>query len=249
MQSPWGKGSDRLLNGANVIWRSSATATHNVHQAFCCKLMQQTAGHFGCLIKAGVAHGVGQTGVGVATDEGVVRHFGQLLNIGSHQRGPQSAVQANGQRTRMAHAVPKRRDGLATQDAARGIGHGATDDEGQALTAVIKIFFNGKQCGFGIQSVKNSFYQQHINTTFYQGLRLFVIGFAQRLKIDVARTGIIDIRADACCFGRRAQGTHGIDDAQVPRDRDYMDADNDQGEERMEAACEEFAGVSESGSL
>ena len=92
MQSPWRKGPDSLLNGANVIWRSSATTTHNVHQALCCKLMQQTAGHFGRLIKAGIAHGVGQAGIGVAADEGVVRHFGQFLNVGSHERGPQSAV-------------------------------------------------------------------------------------------------------------------------------------------------------------
>jgi hypothetical protein len=40
MQSPWRKGPDSLLNGANVIWRSSATTTHNVHQALWCKLMQ-----------------------------------------------------------------------------------------------------------------------------------------------------------------------------------------------------------------
>ena len=49
--------------------------------------------------------------------------------------------------------------------------------------------------------------------------------------------------------GDNSSGTMDNDDAQVPRDRDYIDADNDQGEERMEAACKKFAYLSESGSL
>ena len=39
---------------------------------------------------------------------------------------------------------------------------------------------------------------------------MFVIGFAQRLKIDVACTGVVDIGADAGSFRRWAQGAHGV---------------------------------------
>ena len=40
----------------------------------------------------------------------------------------------------MAHAVPKRCDGLTAQNSTRSIGHGAADDQGQALAAVGKVF-------------------------------------------------------------------------------------------------------------
>ena len=110
----------------------------------------------------------------------------------------------------MAHAVPKRCHGLATQDAARSIGHGAADDEGQALTTGFKIFFDGKQRGFGIECVKDGFHQQHVHAAFHQGLCLFVIGFAQSFKIHIARAGVVHIGADAGRLGGGAQGAHGI---------------------------------------
>ena len=78
MQSSWRKGTDCLLNRANVIWRGTAASAHNVDQALCCKFMQQPAGDLGRFIKASIAHGIGQACVGVTADEGVARHFGQL---------------------------------------------------------------------------------------------------------------------------------------------------------------------------
>ena len=84
VQTPGCQRTHRLLNSANVLWCGAAAAAHNVDQAFGRKLMQQAAGDIGRFIKAGIAHRVGQAGVGVATDEGVAGHFGQLLNIGAH---------------------------------------------------------------------------------------------------------------------------------------------------------------------
>ena len=104
----------------------------------------------------------------------------------------------------MAHAMPKRGHGLSTQNTTRCIGHGAADDQRQTLAAGFEIFFNRKQCGFGVERVKNSFDQQHVAPTFDQGLCLLVVSESQFFKCDVARAGVIHIGADARGLGRGA---------------------------------------------
>ncbi|MEY3514587.1 MAG: hypothetical protein RL420_1610 [Pseudomonadota bacterium] len=54
----------------------------------------------------------------------------------------------------MAHAMPKRSHGLSTQNTTRCIGHGAADDQRQTLATGFEIFFNRKQCGFGVERVE-----------------------------------------------------------------------------------------------
>ena len=108
----------------------------------------------------------------------------------------------------MAHAVPKSGDRLATQDAPGCIGDGAADDQGQALTGYLKIFFNGKQRGFGVEGVEYGFDQQHIGATFDQRLDLFKIRGPKFFKRNVSGTWVIDIRADAGRFGCGPQGAH-----------------------------------------
>ena len=167
--------------------------------------MQQAAGHLRRLVKTGVAHRVGQTGVRVAADEGVAGHLGQLLDVRAHQRRAQGAVQAHRQRLGMAHAVPKRGHGLAAQDAPRGVGHGAADDEWQPLTAGFEILVDGKQRRLGVQGVEDGFQQQRVHATFHQRLHLLEIGLAQFLEIHIAGAGVVHVRADAGGFGGGAQ--------------------------------------------
>jgi hypothetical protein len=174
------------------------------------ELVQQAAGHVRRFVKAGVAHGVGQAGIGVAADEGVARHLGQLLDVRAHEGRAQSAVQAHRQRLGVAHAVPKRGDGLAAQDAPRSVGDGAADDEGQAHTTGVKVFVDGKQGGLGVQGIEDGFDQQHIDAAFDQGLHLLVIGHPQLFKVDVTSAGVVHIGADAGGFGGGAQGAHRI---------------------------------------
>ena len=169
--------------------------------------MHQAAGHLGRLVKAGVAHGVGQASVGVAADEGVLGHAVELLDVGAHQRGTQSAVQADGQRARVAHAVPEGSHRLPAQDAAGGVRHGTADDEGQALAALFKELVNRKQRGLGVQGVEDGFDQQHVGAAFDQCLGLLVVRRAQLLKVDVARARVVHIGADAGRLGCGAQGT------------------------------------------
>ena len=95
-----------------MLGRGAAAAADDVDQAFSSKLVQQTAGVGRCFIKAGVAHRVGQAGVGVAADEGVWCGTMEFLDVGPHQRGAECAVQADRQRLCVAHAVPEGGDGL-----------------------------------------------------------------------------------------------------------------------------------------
>ncbi len=132
-----------LIYGRDVLGRGAAAAAYDVDQALGSKLVQQAAGVGRCFIKAGVTHRIGQAGAGVATDQGVGCGAMQFLDVGAHQRSAKYAVQANRQRLCVAHAVPEGGDGLARQDAPRGIGDRATDDQGQALARGFKIFING----------------------------------------------------------------------------------------------------------
>ena len=106
-----------LADGRDVLGRGAAAAAYDVDQALSSKLVQQAAGVGRCLVKTGVAHRIGQTSVGVAADEGVGFSTMQLLDVGPHQRSAECAVQADGQRLCVAHAVPEGGDGLARQDA------------------------------------------------------------------------------------------------------------------------------------
>jgi hypothetical protein len=130
----------------------------------------------------------------------------QLLDVGPHQRRAQRAVQADGQRPGMAHAVPEGAHGLAAQDAAGGIGHGAADDQRQALAAVGEVFLDGEQRRLGVERVEDGFHQQQVGAAFDQAFDLLVVGGAQLLEVDVARARVVDVGADAGGARRRAQG-------------------------------------------
>ena len=196
---------DGIANRGDVFGCGAAAAAHDVDQTLSGKFVQQAAGHFRRFVKAGLAHGVGQAGVGVTADEGIARHPRQLLDVGAHEGRAQGAVQPHRQRLGVPDAVPKGGHGLAAQDAPRGVSHGAADDEGQAHTTGVKVFVDGKQRRFGVQGVEDGLDQQHVHAAFHQGLHLLVIGRSQLFKVDVARAGIVHIGADAGGFGRGAQ--------------------------------------------
>ena len=171
--------------------------------------MQQTAGDLGRFIKPGVTHGVGQSGIGIATDVGVGGDFGQNLDVRPHQGGAQCAIESDGQWLGVAHAVPKRGHGLAAQYPARGVGDGTADDQRQSLAAVFEIFVYREQRRLGVERVKNGFQQQHIHTTFHQCAHLRQISQTQFFKVNIARTGVVHVGADAGGFGCGTKCAHG----------------------------------------
>ncbi len=188
-----------------MLGRGTTAAADDVHQTFGRKLVQQPRGHFGRFIEAGVAHRIGQAGIGVAGDEGIRRGLGEFLQIGPHEGGAQCAVQPYGQRLGVAHAGPECGHGLAGQHAPGGVGHGATNDDGQPLAGLLKHFIDGEQRRLGVEGVENGFHQNDVGAAAHQGAGLLGIGCAQGLEIDIARTGVVDIGADARGLGRGAQ--------------------------------------------
>ena len=105
MHAPRLQRRDRIANRADVLRGGTATTPDDVDQPFSSELVQQTAGDIRCFIETGFAHGIGQTRVRVAADERVTGHLGQLLYVRPHQRRTQSAIETNGQRFGMPHAV------------------------------------------------------------------------------------------------------------------------------------------------
>jgi hypothetical protein len=106
--------------------------------------------------------------------------------------------------------MPKSRHRLARQDAARGIGDRAADDDGQALAGVGHQFIQRKDGGLGIERVKDGLDQEQIGAAFQQALGLFAVGVAQLIEADVAGTRVVHIGADAGRARRGAQGTGGL---------------------------------------
>ncbi len=198
----------RIADGTNMFRCGAAAAAHNVHQPVRDKLAQQPRRHIGRLVKAGLRHGIGQAGIRVTADKCVGGHPAQLLDVGPHEGRTEGAVQADGQRPGVAHAVPEGGDGLARQDASGGVGHGAADDDGQVFAGLLKNLVDGKQRCLGVERVENGLHQQHIAAALDQGEGLFVVGGAQLLERDVARARVVYIRADAGGLWGGSERTH-----------------------------------------
>src|SRR6185369_3048001 len=196
---------DGIADRGDVLRRSAAAAAHDVDQPFGRELAQQPRRDFRCLVEAGLAHRIGQAGVRIAADEGVAGGPRQFLDVRTHQCRAQRAVQADGQRPRMPHAVPERGHRLAAQDAPGRIGHGAAHDKRQALARLLEIFVDGEQGRLRIERVEDRLDQQQVDPALDQSLDLFVIGRAQLLEVDVARPRVVHVGADAGGLGRGAQ--------------------------------------------
>ena len=93
----------------------------------------------------------------------------------------------------MPDAVPEGFDGLTRQNSARGIGDGARDHDGPALTPSFKDLLQGKDGGLGIQGVKEGLNEQQVDTTIEQGLGLISVGLYQFIKADVSSARVVDI--------------------------------------------------------
>ena len=194
--------TDRL----DVVRRGAAAATGDVDEARFGKFLEQRRGVGWEFVKAGVAHRVGQAGVRVDTHKGI-GDLRQLFSVRAHQRRAQCAVQANRQRLGVAYRVPERGHGLAGQDTARGIGHGARDHQRQAWLRwmLFVVFVDGEQRGLAVQRIEDGFHQQQIDAAFNQALGLLIVGVDQLVEGDVTRSRVVHVRRDRGRLWRRSQ--------------------------------------------
>jgi hypothetical protein len=87
-----------------------------------------------------------------------VADFGQALDEGGHLTGAQSAVQADTEWLTVSNAGVKCLCCLAAQCAAGHVDDSAGDDKKGTLGADgLEVLVDGKERGFGIQGVENSF--------------------------------------------------------------------------------------------
>ena len=199
----WGRhGARRVFrqqfaDGGNVLGRGAAAAARHVQKARVGKFTQQGRCVGWQLVKARVAHGVGQARVRVDAHEGV-GDLGQLFRVRAHQGGAQCAVQADGQRFRMAYGIPEGGHGLARQDASRGVRDGARNHQRQAHDGRVLLVeqVDGEQGRLAVQGIENGFHQQYVGATFDQALRLLQVGGHQLIEGDVAGGRVVHVGRD-----------------------------------------------------
>ena len=160
-------------NGADVVGRRAAAAADQVQVAMVREIAEHAGGVFRRLVV--FTEGIRQSGVRIHADIGV-REARQLLDVGPQLFDAQRAVQADGDRPRMAHRGPEGFHRLARERAARGIGDRAGDDDGQVEARRRRGGAHRVDSRLGIQRVEDGFDEDDIGAALDQRARRFAIG-------------------------------------------------------------------------
>ena len=158
--------ADRVGDGADVVRRRAAAAADDVDDA--------VGGEFADLrghrLRAFVilAEGVGQAGVRIGADERVGRR-GDLRQMLAHRARAKRAIEADGERARMAHRMPERGRRLAGKGAARAVGDGARDHQRHLKAALGEGLEAGEDRGLGVQRVEDGFDQEDVRAAVDRG--------------------------------------------------------------------------------
>ena len=124
------------------------------------------------------AEGVGQAGVGIGADQRI-GDAGDFLEMLAHGARAERAIEADGERPRMAHRMPERRRRLAGERAPRTVGDGAGDHDRQAPAALGEDLLAGEDRGLGVERVEDGLDEDEIGAAVDQALDLLGIGLAQ----------------------------------------------------------------------
>jgi len=162
-----------------MLRRRPAAAADDIHQPGRRPFLDEMGGLVRLLVV--LAHGVGQAGVGICGDQGV-GHPAQFGDERPHQIGPQRAVEADGERFRMSHAVPEGLRRLARQGAARAVGDGARNPDRQGLHALVLEVLDGLDRRLAVQRVGDGFDQIQVDPALVQRLHLMAIGVIDLVK-------------------------------------------------------------------
>ena len=93
----------------------------------------------------------------------------------------------------MRNGYHKGLNSLSREGSSTGIGNGTADHYRNIPLIFLLELVYGKKGGFGIEGVKNSFDQQHIYSTCYQGFHLRCVSFDQLVKSNCSIPRVIDI--------------------------------------------------------
>ena len=184
--------------------RRAAAAAHDVDDARLspfADLLRHLVGVFVIL-----AEGVGQAGVGIGADQRIGGP-GDFLQMLAHGGGAERAIEADGERARMAHRMPERGRRLARQGAARAVGDRARDHDRQTATQLEERLLAGEDGGLGVERVEDRFNQDEIGAAVHQPFDLLGIGDAQVVERHGAEAGIVDVGRHRGGAVGRAEGS------------------------------------------
>ncbi len=186
-------------NRLDVRGRRAAAAADEIQMAG----MRELAQHLGSVFRRLVVftEGIGQAGVGIHTDIGI-REPRELFDVRTKLFDAERAVQADGDRPRMAHRRPERFHGLARERSPRRIGDRAGDDDGQVHAGRIERGAHRVDSRLGVQRVENGFDEDGVRAAVDEAARGVAVGLHQLIERDRAITRIVDVGRD----GRRAAG-------------------------------------------
>ena len=184
---------DRVCDSGDVRGRGAAAAADQVDQAGLGPLAQLRGGLVGRFVIA--AELVGEPGIGVGADPrlGDPRQVG---DVGAHVGRPEGAVEPDAERFGMSEGEPERLDGLAVEHAARAIGDGARDEDGQPGSGGLEHFVQRDQGRLGVQRIEDRLQENEIDPAVHQGLRRLAVGGAEGGKVDPPRARVVHVRRD-----------------------------------------------------
>ena len=148
---------------------------------------------------------VGQAGIWVCTNEErcFICHFFQIR---THIFCSHRAVQTDTQQVDVADRVQKSLHCLTRQRTSAGIGDCSRNHDRQTHTALIQLFFNGKQSGFRIQRVEDCLHKEQIDSPIQQAFYLLAVGFLHQIKRGGTITRVVHVgrkRQSFICWPQR----------------------------------------------
>ena len=204
-------------NRLDVRGRRAAAAADEIQMAG----MRELAEHLGGVLGRFVvfAEGIGQTGVRIHADVGI-REPRQLFDVGTKLFDAERAIEADGDRARVAHRRPEGFHRLARERAPRGIGDRAGDDDGQIHAGRIERRAHRVDSRLGIQRIENGFDEDGVGAAVDETARGIAVGRHELIERDRAITRIVDVgRNGSRLAGRPQAAGHVAGAAQLLRFR------------------------------
>ena len=181
----------RLGDGADVLRRRAAAAADDIDQPLAGEILDLRGHEFRALVI--LAEFIGQAGIGIGADKRV-GDAGNLRQMRAHGVGAERAVEADGERTGMAHRMPEGGRRLAGQRAAGEVGDRAGNHHRQVHALLDEHLVAGEDRRLGVQRVEDRLDQDDVGAAIDQAAQLFAIGDPQIVEGHGAVAGIVDVR-------------------------------------------------------
>ena len=191
-------------DGRDVLRGGAAAAADQVDEAGLGELADHRRGLLGRLVV--LAERVGQTGVGIAGDEGVgdPAHLG---DVGPHLGRAQGTVQPDRQRPDVAHRRPERLGHLPRQRPAGRVGDGPGDDHRPTAAVLLEQRLDGEDRRLGVEGVEDRLDDEEVGTAVDQASAGVGVRRDELVVGHVAGAGVVDVGRDGRGAGGGAQGS------------------------------------------